>query len=524
MRIIAKNLPTDSTQQSIREYFSAKGTPTDVRLLTTISGESRGVAFIGYKTEEEADASIIHYNRSYYNGCRIKVEKNSHEHKNRNSTAKTRTKTDGSGMEIDEMKEILKKIMVRSKDEIWSSNVDIEEEGTKKHKKNENDSLESIIEKYKEDADSKRKNKVLETGEVFVHGIPYTATEEEVEKAFEQYGMIAEVFMKYKEREDAWGEGKALNTGYAIITFTFPKDAYALIGKTVIFQGRNTTVLPSKGRPQEEVTDKNRSNVSHGKYNPVFFNFTAVLGVAAKEKRVSKRDILKDRGIGVGGKIALLESELIERTRKFLSDEGIAEECTCSKTPCTCMFISKKSILIKNIPYETKEGEIKQHFKKYIRAVFSPSKTLVVLEYSNKSDAQTELKNNNFSKIRDQPIYIEYLKVTKERYTREISGLPPTVDEAPAEKEEKEKTEEPQVMKIILKNIPFQAGRSELSELLTGLIGKEYVLRIPKKADGTHRGFCFVELSNNDQTQTILQKLKHVHLYGRHIIAQKAEL
>lgn len=517
MRVVAKNLPRTETREKIKEHFSAKGVPTDVRLLTDIKGESRGVAFIGYKTEEAAEKSVIHYDKSYFKGCRIKVEKASAE----NAPDKKTRKIEKVEVEVDEMKEILNRMVKKRKEELWDSRVEAEVVVEKKKE----EKVEDVILKYKMEAEAKKEKRVLETGEIFVQGIPYTATEEEVEKGFEEYGMVAEVFMKYKEREDSWGDGERRNTGSAVVTFTFPKDAYKLLGTPVLFQGRNLRISPSKERAKEEVTDKNRSNLTHGKYNPVFFNFSAVLGVASKEKRVSKRDILRDRGVGVGGKIALLESELIERTRKFLKNEGIAEECTCSRTPCLCMFISKKSILVKNIPYGMKEGEIRQHFKKYLRAVFSPSRTLLILEYSSKSDAQAELKSNNFSKIRDQPIYVEYLKVTKERYDREISGKASVVEELVKEIDEKkeEKTEE-KVFKVILKNIPFQADRPEIAELLTGLIGKDYVLRIPKKADGTHRGFCFVEVSNSELAETILQKLKHVHLYGRHIIALKAEL
>lgn len=523
MRIIAKNLPVNVTVQELRSHFSAKGIPTDFRLLSTVQGKSRGVAFIGYKTEEEAAASIIHYNRSYYNGQRITVEKNvcKEKEKTKEQMPRKRQREIADELEVEEMKEILK-LLKAKKEKVWCTVVDEEEK--ENSPKKEKETLEEMIEKYKETAAAKNKEKVLESGEVFVNGIPYIATEEEVEKAFEEHGMIAEVFMKYKEREDSWGEGQMLNTGFAIITFAFPKDAYNLVGKTIVFQGRNVKVLPSRGKPVEEVTDKNKSNLSHGKYNPVFFNFSAVLGVASKEKKVSKQEILAGRGIGIGGRIALLESELIERTRLFLKDEQIAEECTCVKKPCTCMFLSKKSVLVKNLPYGIKEGEIREYFKKYIRAVFSPSKTLLILEYGSKSDASAELKANNFIRIRDQPIYVEYLKVTKERYTREMAGLPPATSLKSAEHELKKETKDPNMLKLVLKNVPFQAGREELSELLTGLIGKNYVLRMPIKADGSHRGFCFVQMTSSETAHALLEKLRYVHLYGRHIIAQKAEL
>ncbi|KAI5183954.1 multiple RNA-binding domain-containing protein 1 [Nematocida sp. AWRm78] len=526
MRIIVKNLPVTATKQDIKEHFSAKGIPTDVRLLSTMRGESRGVAFIGYKTEEESEASIVYYNRAYYNGNKLVVQKSESKEARNRSMHEDRPvkhqKALSDGLEVGEMKEILKLLQAK-KENAWSITVDDESpEKEKKEKKEE--SLEDIVEKYRKSAETKNKEKVMETGEVFINGIPYTTTEEEVEKEFSKYGMVAEVFMKYKERTDSWGEGHTLNTGFAIVTYTFPKYACKILGETILFQGKHIKVLPSRGKPVEEVTDKNKSNLSHGRYNPVFFNFTAILGVASKEKKVSKRDILKDRGIGVGGKIALLESELIERTRMFLKDEGISEECTCSKKPCICMFISKKSILVKNIPYGIREGEIREHFTKYIRAVFSPSKTLIILEYGTKSDAMAELKQNNFTRIRDQPIYIEYLKVTKERYAREMAGLPPVSGLKSAENELKKEKEDPLMLKLILKNVPFQAGRGELSELLTGLIGTDYTLRMPLKADGTHRGFCFVEMQSSDAANTLLRKLRHVHLYGRHIVAEKAQV
>ncbi|KAH9387475.1 multiple RNA-binding domain-containing protein 1 [Nematocida major] len=523
MRIVAKNIPVVLTQEEVKKHFSEKGVPTDVRLLKTLRGESRGVAFLGYKTPEQADASILHYNKSYCRGFRLLVER-AETQKLPEEAPNKRRKEENSplsdGLSVKEMKEILE-LLKRKKENIWYTEVD-EDAGKDPKKGEEKESITDLISSYKKEASKRDAEKVLETGEVFIHGIPYAATEEEVETAFSEFGMVAEVFMKHREREDAWGDGDAVNSGYAIVTFAFPKDAFSLVGKTVIFQGRNVKVLPSKGKPSEEVTDKNKSNLSHGKYNPVFFNFSAVLGVAAKEKKVSKQEILKDRGIGVGGRIALLQSELVERTKIFLKDEGIAVECNCKRTACTCTFVSKKSLLVKNIPYGTREGEIREFFKKYVRAVFSPSKTLLVLEYGNKSDASAELKANNFVRIRDQPVYVEFLKVSRERYDREVAGLPHVVK--PENLTVLGGKESKPFLKVILKNVPFQAGRPELSELVTGLIGKDFILRIPVKADGTHRGFCFVETRSPETAQKLLEKLQYVHLYGRHIVAQPAEV
>ncbi|KAI5192852.1 multiple RNA-binding domain-containing protein 1 [Nematocida sp. AWRm77] len=546
MRVVVKNLPPEATESAVRAHFSQESCPTDVRVLTTERGQSRGVAFIGYKTEGEGRRSILYYNRSYYNRYKLVVE----ELREREMEEPRRKKVrggEGSVTDIGEMKAIVK--LLAQKRTTWENEVEEEEEeekgGEKEGAVKKKVPVGALIKEYKAQREEEQKQKVLETGEVFVRGIPYTATEEEVEAEFSKHGPVSEVYIKRKERVDSWGEGQSVNCGYALVVYTFPKDAYSLLGQSLVFQGRNVSLHPSTGRVQEETSTKNRTNLSHGKYNALFFNFSAVLGIAAKEKKVTKSLILKDKGTGLGGKIALLESELVEKTKAFLQKEGICEGCSCAKVPCVCMFTSKKSILLKNLPYNTKESEIKEFFTKYARLVFAPSKTLGILEYSNRSDALQELKKNNFSKIRDHPVYAEYLKVTKERYQKEIGALQAdapqplqaraagldslgslgSLDSAAVSSPEGVRAEEGASQhKLILRNIPFQAGRSELSEMIEGIIGKEYKLRMPKKPDGTHRGFCFVEVDKKDLACTLLDRLKHIHLYGRRVVAEHAKL
>ncbi|EIJ94208.1 uncharacterized protein NEPG_00875 [Nematocida parisii ERTm1] len=136
MRIIVKNLPVTATKQDIKEHFSEKGVPTDVRLLSTMRGESRGIAFIGYKTEEESEASIVHYNRAYYNGNKLVVQKSeSKEARNRTMQEDRPVKQQKAvidGLEVGEMKEILKLLQAK-KENVWSMTVD--DESPEKEKK-----------------------------------------------------------------------------------------------------------------------------------------------------------------------------------------------------------------------------------------------------------------------------------------------------------------------------------------------------------------------------------------------------
>ncbi len=76
--------------------------------------------------------------------------------------------------------------------------------------------------------------------------------------------------------------------------------------------------------------------------------------------------------------------------------------------------------------------------------------------------------------------------------------------------------------KIIIKNLPFQATRKELVELL-GAFGQLKNVRVPKKIDKTTRGFAFAEFMIPKEAETAMNSLKGTHLYGRKLIMEYAE-
>ena len=48
-------------------------------------------------------------------------------------------------------------------------------------------------------------------------------------------------------------------------------------------------------------------------------------------------------------------------------------------------------------------------------------------------------------------------------------------------------------------------------------------MRLPKKFDGSHRGFAFVEFVSKQEATKALNALQSTHLYGRHIVVSYAE-
>lgn len=73
-RICVKNLPKYVAEDRIRELFSRKGEITDAKLMRTKDGKSRQFAFIGFRTDREAEEAIKYFNKSYIDTCRITCE------------------------------------------------------------------------------------------------------------------------------------------------------------------------------------------------------------------------------------------------------------------------------------------------------------------------------------------------------------------------------------------------------------------------------------------------------------------
>ena len=76
--------------------------------------------------------------------------------------------------------------------------------------------------------------------------------------------------------------------------------------------------------------------------------------------------------------------------------------------------------------------------------------------------------------------------------------------------------------KLVVRNVAFQATIKELKELF-GSFGKLKTARIPKKFDGSHRGFAFVEFLTAQEAANAYQALSATHLYGRHLVIEWAE-
>ena len=72
---------------------------------------------------------------------------------------------------------------------------------------------------------------------------------------------------------------------------------------------------------------------------------------------------------------------------------------------------------------------------------------------------------------------------------------------------------------MIVKNVPFETTAAELRSLF-GTFASIKRLTMPKKFDGGHRGFAFIDFDNRVEAQKAMNAVSATHFYGRHLVLE----
>ncbi|RZF45568.1 hypothetical protein LSTR_LSTR010969 [Laodelphax striatellus] len=182
------------------------------------------------------------------------------------------------------------------------------------------------------------------------------------------------------------------------------------------------------------------------------------------------------------------------------------------------------TLFIKNLNFSTNEETIKDHFSKCgklanvtIARKKDPAKAGALLsmgygfvQFYKKKSVDQALKQLQQSSL--------------EGHCLELKRSNKTLAVNVAAERKKTNVEKQTGVKILVRNIPFQATHKEIDQLFR-VYGEIKSLRLPKKMVGTgpHRGFCFVEyLSKNDAKRAMKALCQSTHLYGRRLVLEWA--
>ena len=192
------------------------------------------------------------------------------------------------------------------------------------------------------------------------------------------------------------------------------------------------------------------------------------------------------------------------------------------------------TLYVKNLNFATNEDQLRDFFLRYdsnVRTVRIPKKVATVkrdrnhnnnnvatdernqsmgfgfVEFSSKESAQTVLKKAQGAVLDDHALELRISSSGSNDNSQKPSiSTTNTKDNK----------------KLIVRNVPFQATRKELLQLF-GSFGTLKKVRLPKKFDGSHRGFAFVEYLTAKESVHAMNTLSKTHLYGRHLVLEWAE-
>ncbi|GAQ82968.1 hypothetical protein KFL_001300320, partial [Klebsormidium nitens] len=504
-RLFVRNLAYTATEDDLTELFKQYGELSEVHLVVDKeTKKSKGFAYVLYMLPEDAVAAMESLDRSIFQGRLLhilparrppslpdsqneppklgpgksKVQAEREEQKKANEAAGDTRAWNSLFMNANTVAEGIAQRYGVSKSELLSPEAGdlavrmalgethiIAE--TKKALEEQGVDV-GVLERMataKGEAAPKRSAHVL-----LVKNLPFSTTDEEIEQLFERFGSLGRVVLP-------------------------PTKTVALVEFLEAAEGRKAF----KGLAYKRF-----------KHVPLYLEWApeGILsgdsGAArdAAEKRKGKTD--GPRAVNGGTKVG---AEKAEVAKVLPEDEEAMDEQT-------------HSVFVKNLAFSTTEAALKKHFSKAdgLRSVLvkmRPAKNGKALsmgfgfaEFASAEAARKAIQEMQGSLLDGHALVLQ------------LSHKKAGVKEG-ADKKESKKTKASST-KIIVRNVAFEATKKDVRQLFSPF-GQIKSLRLPKKFDGSHRGFAFVEFVTKQEAQNAFDAVRDTHLYGRHLVLEQAK-
>jgi multiple RNA-binding domain-containing protein 1 len=271
----------------------------------------------------------------------------------------------------------------------------------------------------------------FENGRLFIRNLSYTCKEEDIEKLFEPYAPLVETSMPIDHFSKT-------PKGFAYVQCMFPEKAIKAFNDLdgTVFQGRMLHIIPAKNKIEVEPVTHAKTNGINGykakketelrksahsshNWNSLFVSQDAVANIMSSKYNLDKSQIYDVYGTkknqpSAAVKLAVGETQIVDDIRKFLVRNGVKLDAFGADGNTER---SKTCMLIKNLPNNTTEAEIRELFKKNnvngdIRKFVMPDYGIAALvEFSERQEARDAFKKLVYKKFKSVPIYLEWAPV-----------------------------------------------------------------------------------------------------------------
>ncbi|KAM9281828.1 putative RNA-binding protein 19 [Morus bassanus] len=492
-----RGAPLNITEQKIREFFLPLK-PVTVRIGKNAQGKNTGYVFVDLKSEAEVQRALKR-KKEYVDGRCVEVFR----------CGNTPKET----------------VTAKPDNQLWQ----------------------------RRKRDDEEEEDLSESGRLFVRNLPFTSTEEDLEKIFSKYGPLSEIHFPIDKLTKK-------PKGFAFITYMIPEHAVKAYAEMdgQVFQGRMMHLLPStikkekiedlnaeessSYKKQKKAKDKANSASSHN-WNTLFVGTNAVADAIAQKYNASKSQVLDHESKdSVAVRVALGETELVQEIRQFLTENGVSLDSFSQAAGER----SKTVILVKNLPASTSVAELEDVFGKYGslgRVLLPEGGITAIVEFLEPIEAKQAFTKLAYSKFHSVPLYLEWAPMgvffspAPQKKTPEAPGKEGNArlvpgeaikgsEETAAQEEEEEEEESIPGCTLFIKNLNFATTEDTLKEMFSK-VGAVKSCTISKKKDkaGTllSMGFGFVEYKKPESAQKALRRLQGCSVDGHKLEVKISE-
>ncbi|UPR01955.1 multiple RNA-binding domain-containing protein [Chloropicon primus] len=186
------------------------------------------------------------------------------------------------------------------------------------------------------------------------------------------------------------------------------------------------------------------------------------------------------------------------------------------------------SVFVKNLAFRTDDKSLQEHFEKAIDLLsakkYPEKKSMKLLsarvmyrkgfkgEKLSQGFGFLEYSNENAARV----IVDEFQGTTLDGHRLHLDISTKKAQSKSTGKQDGTST------RLMIRNIPFEANKKDIKQLFDPF-GQLKALRLPKKFDGSHRGFVFVDFLTAKEAKNAFQQLSGVHLLGRRLVIEYAK-
>ncbi|GAB5364373.1 hypothetical protein AAMO2058_000964500 [Amorphochlora amoebiformis] len=393
---------------------------------------------------------------------------------------------------------------------------------------------------------------LLISGRLFIRNLPFSVSEEQLEKHFANHGEIADVHIPLDSTKKPKGIG--------FVSYVVAEHAVAAMQAVdnTIFQGRIIHILPARRQvTEEEKEDESnfkkkreedrRKQASKGEdgsagWGNLFIRADTAVEAAASRLGVSKGDILHKEEGNMAVRMALAETQAVGEIKRYLSDNGVNMDAFQGKRETAKR--SKSVIMVKNLPFDCDENQVTELFQEkgdLGRVILTPNRALALVEFIHPQEARLAFRRLAYKKFKHTPLYLEWApesilvedanvglkqstQDTKIIQPKKASGIQDT--EKLLEAEEKDGGLEAEERSVYVKNLSFNTTEYSLRKAFRAAEGLR-VVSIAKKRNTKDKspeksylsmGFGFLEFDTNANAKKAIQTYQDKMVDGHKLL------